>query len=452
MLALVVLHLPPDVVLALTLGGILFMVIALRPYVGVQMFLFLLLFENVLEAREGLTPMKTLGAVILGGWLLNLMTRRQSRLRGTLALLALISFVIWNGICVVYAIDVESALMRLFSYVQLALAALMFASVVSTPARLRGVMGALVIWTCLVTLLAIVQYYLGETPTAVGPVGNRNLLALYINVAIVCAYMLHQVTPNGARRVALLAALPLLFLGLALTFSRSGLIGMVATLLLVLWRMARRRSVMVLLGSAALLCAITFVIPAEFYVRARTIVPAIQRREDTFGTRVRLWRVAGRMAQDRPIFGVGPGNFIPAYPRYARGGEMLTRNYATHNAYLGILAESGGPGLLLFLTLGLAVLAEAQRTIRAAHKSGLAELELLAAAVEVSAIAVLIGGLSGNAESLKLLWMAMGLGIGLTRLREAGVPRHSAPLVSPIHLSTGGDAAISPATLPAGRG
>ena len=423
--ALVVMHLPPDIVLALTLGGILLVVVALRPYVGVQVFVFLLFFENVFEAREGLTPMKILGGIILGGWLLSLMARRQTGVRITLAVLAVVAFVVWNGICLMYAIDLETGVTRMFTFVQLAMAALMFASVVNTSTRLRGVCLAFVVWTCLATVIAIAQYYMGLTSMAVGPVGNRNLLALYINVAIVCAYMLHEITRDGRWRFSLLASLPLLFLGLALTFSRAGLIIMFVILLLVLWRVARRRSVLVLVGSAAVLCLMPFVFPSEFYERARSIVPAIQRQEDTFGTRVRLWRVAARMAQDRPIFGVGPGNFVAAYPRYARGGEMMTRDYVTHNAYFGILAETGIPGLLLFLAIGASVLVEVQRTIRAAREAGHPDLEMLAVAVEISVIAMLVASLSGNTEGLKLLWINAGMAMGLSRLRGAVGPIHS---------------------------
>src|SRR3989304_5970566 len=93
------------------------------------------------------------------------------------------------------------------------------------------------------------MYYLGMTPTASGLVGNRNLLATYINVAIVCAYLLHQETRDGARRIVLAACLPILFLGLALTFSRAGLIVLVFALVLVWYRAARQRKFLLLVGS-----------------------------------------------------------------------------------------------------------------------------------------------------------------------------------------------------------
>jgi O-antigen ligase len=121
---------------------------------------------------------------------------------------------------------------------------------------------------------------------------------------------------------------------------------------------------------------------------------------------------------------VGPGNYVAAYPRYARGGEMMTRNYVTHNAYAAVLAETGIPGLLLFLAIGASVLAESQRTIRVAREAGHPDVEMLAVAVEISVIAVLVASLSGNTEGLKLLWMNAGMAMGLCRLRDAPGPVH----------------------------
>src|SRR5439155_16791959 len=211
---------------------------------------------------------------------------------------------------------------RTFQYVQYALTTLMFGSVVDTPDRMRRVCWSFAIWATISTIVAVAMYYLGMTPTASGLLVNRNLLATYINIAIVCAYLLHQGMRAGFGRMFLITTLPVLFLGIGLTFSRGGLISLAVTLLLVWYRVARKGGILLLAGSIGMICLLTYVLPSTFWRRAESIVPAISRQQDTFGSRVKLWRAALRMVEDRPMFGVGPGNFVKAYPRYARGREL----------------------------------------------------------------------------------------------------------------------------------
>jgi O-antigen ligase len=407
--ALVWWHLPPEMVLVLTVGGIALLVLSLRPYVGVQAFVIVLFVENAFGAGEGLTPMKFMGALVLAGWLLNMAIRRATGIRMRGFVLTILLFLAWNFVCMAYSLNEEAAVARTFTYLQLGLAAMMFASVVDTPARLRGVYWAFVIGSTISTLVAVVEYYLGITDVAVGFIGNKNLLATYLNVAIVLASLLVQETRHGGKRALLVAILPILFLGLALTFSRGGLIVLGPTMLLVWYRVARQKRLTMLVGSIGMLCLITYILPLTFWERAETIVPAIRKQQDTFGTRVHLWQVAMRMVEDRPIFGVGPGNFVSAFPRYAKGGEMIWIAYATHNSYVGVAAESGLVGAALFLLMCGLGLREARRGVVAGRRSGRSDVEIVAQAAGVSLLAIVLTGLSGNIEAHKILWMLFGL-------------------------------------------
>lgn len=409
--ALIVWHLPPEIILALTLGGFSLLILSVRPYVGVLAFTTILFVENAFGSGEGITPMKVIGVVILTGWLVNLALEKRKEFQFTGFVLVLLFFLVWCGISLAYAVDTRTALSLLFTYAQLALATLMFKSVVDTPDRMRGVYWTFVVCATLSTIVAIVGYYFGLTRAAMGLVGNKNLLATYISVAIVCAYFLHQETKDGVRRMALVACLPVLFLGLALTFSRAGLMVLVLTLGFVWYRVARQRKFLMLAGSISMLCLLTFVLPAAFWQRAGSIVPAIRRQEDTFGTRLRLWRVALRMVEDRPVVGVGPGNYVVAYPRYARGGDQLFQKYVTHNAYVGMAAETGVIGLGLFVLISGLALREARRAVLTGRAVARTDIEILGAAAEVSLLAMLMAGMSGNVEGLKCLWVFYGLAV-----------------------------------------
>lgn len=414
-LLLLVMQLSPMIVLALTVGGILIIVISLEPYWGLQVFLMILFVEGAAGQNEGVTPVKVLGAAVIWSWLMSAAIRRRSPFRFDRQVLLTFAFLLWCGISLIYAIDAEAGLSTLFTFGQLVLASTMFSSVVDTPARLRGVFGAIVIWTFVATCVAIGGYYLGITKVASGLVGNRNLLATYIIVAIVCAYLQYQATSHRSTRTLLALALPVFFLGLCLTFSRTGLIIQAIVLVLVWYRVAKERHFLLIAGSTAILCVITLLLPAGFYQRVSTIVPAIEHRRDTFGMRVQLWELGLRMIEERPVVGVGPGNFAIVGPRYNHGAPHLN-GLTAHNTYVGLAAEIGLVGLTLFVLIMLESLRRARLAIREAKKAGAKEVEMFAAAGEICLLMIAMGGMLGTVENLKLLWVVFGVCSGLPRL------------------------------------
>jgi len=61
-----------------------------------------------------------------------------------------------------------------------------------------------------------------------------------------------------------------------------------------------------------------------------------------------LWRKTLEMSSERPLTGVGAGNFPVEFPRFER---LVAPKPHAHNDALQVLAELGLPGLLLFLSL-----------------------------------------------------------------------------------------------------
>jgi putative inorganic carbon (hco3(-)) transporter len=78
--------------------------------------------------------------------------------------------------------------------------------------------------------------------------------------------------------------------------------------------------------------------------------------------RINRWRAAYRMFLERPVFGWGPGTYQMVYAPFqlSQDHTIITTNFGdlgnAHSEYLGPLAESGLPGMLLFMALALAIL------------------------------------------------------------------------------------------------
>ena len=195
------------------------------------------------------------------------------------------------------------------------------------------------------------------------------------------------------------------------------------TLVVVWYRVARQKKFLLLAGSIGMISLLASLLPATFWERAESIVPAIrqEQRKDSFTARLRLWTVAGRMIQDRPVFGVGPGNFIEAFPRYAKGNERMFVGLVTHNAYVGVAAEHGLVGGALFMMIfGYALYIARQSSLRG-RGTARSDLEVVAIVVEVGLLVILFSGLSANIETSKCLWMFFGLAVAIQQMTVRAV-------------------------------
>ena len=81
--------------------------------------------------------------------------------------------------------------------------------------------------------------------------------------------------------------------------------------------------------------------------------------------RYTIWKVARAISADHPIFGVGIGTYPQVHERYAVRLEEwrpARGKWAAHNTFLNVLAETGVPGLLLFIAILVSILRTLRRT------------------------------------------------------------------------------------------
>src|SRR5690606_18133431 len=155
-------------------------------------------------------------------------------------------------------------------------------------------------------------------------------------------------------RIALLALAGALLVIEFLTFSRGGLLGaLVAVGVLFAFAVVRRggrsgwrRRLLqprVVLGAALTAVIGRGVLMVAWSARAGRSA-SDQGRLDT-------WRSAVEMAEDRPLTGVGPGLFGRALRAYRDPALAQDKLVSAHNLPLNVLAETGVPGLLIFVWL-----------------------------------------------------------------------------------------------------
>lgn len=183
-----------------------------------------------------------------------------------------------------------------------------------------------------------------------GTLGHPASLAEFFDFTFPLTFaMLFYPMSRGLKFLVATAAL-VQYVGLGMTFTRGGIIWSTTAMGGILLFHFIRRLGLVRGGLATLFLAmaasiILFTVP-------NPIAKGLLRTEyETARGRLPLMEVAFNIIKDRPFFGVGVNNYVPAAQRYDFTPEQLTTawNSAVHNLYLFIAGEVGVPGLIFFL-------------------------------------------------------------------------------------------------------
>lgn len=187
---------------------------------------------------------------------------------------------------------------------------------------------------------------------AIGGMYDSNDMAALMAIAFpLAAGMLTRAAPGRHRIVAAAGALAL-GLGVIATGSRGGVIALLAGTIVFSLGFRGSRSVMV--TSALMVAGMVgwITAPAEFRDRMRTLtnLEADYNVNDETGRKA-VWERGRGYIKDRPVFGVGAGNFP-----IAEGGSLATMGRtgkwsAAHNAYVQAYAELGLIGGTIFVAL-----------------------------------------------------------------------------------------------------
>lgn len=167
-------------------------------------------------------------------------------------------------------------------------------------------------------------------------------------------------------------ALPMLIL---MTQSRGVFLGLVAFIAIVLAGQGRGR-IQMIMRMGALAVGLAAVVPTDVWDRLGTLQHAtstatlneVDGEGGSAQQRSEIWKVAFKIIGDHPVTGVGIGAYKPNHATYALDPEFNPTAQGwrdTHSLYFNVLAETGYPGLLLYLGLLASVFITAEKTRRA---------------------------------------------------------------------------------------
>jgi len=249
--------------------------------------------------------------------------------------------------------------------------------------RIKRVITILIVIGCGLTVYGLYNYLNGiemiyglEKKAYVG-----NLTATYVNSNSMCAYLeltiplavglflsgmlaSQPIRRKRRRSITTFILLPVILVmtaALVFTHSRDGWIAFFASILflsiILVW--VRRKTPKTLTKVAMIVLVVLLILAATGSVSlyqtlkgegAGALSPINPFRGAPIESRIHVYRGTLQMIADRPLLGVGPGNFPLVYPRYRDKKEIIFMN-KTHNDYLQFASEMGIFSSAAFLVL-----------------------------------------------------------------------------------------------------
>ena len=234
---------------------------------------------------------------------------------------------------------------------------------------------------------------------------DNNQLALGICMTLPLLLHLFRFAKRSWVRLMLLGTILLNVLAVVASYSRGGLLTLGIGTMALLWR-SRYRWIIGGLAGLAMLVAVPF-IPQQLQNRYSTIENYEQ--DNSANLRFEWWKMALRIAQDRPFVGGGFNVFNDerVYPRYHPNADHPRD---VHSIYFEVLGEHGFVGLGIFLTLIVVSFLTCGAVARRAK--GHPELERsadLARMLQVSIVCYAVGGALLTLATFIVFYQVLGL-------------------------------------------
>lgn len=214
--------------------------------------------------------------------------------------------------------------------------------------------------------------------------------------------------PNTWVRRGAVASVVVLSTLILMTQSRGGFLAL-ALLALLVWQ-TQRRKLRALVGVVVVGAAAATLAPAGVWDRVSALTREGTEADSSSRQRWEIWQVAREIGARNPVFGVGVGAYSRAHQHYtAMHPEyaLAAGSRDAHSTYISLLAETGWPGLAIFLLMvGIPLKQAWSARRRLAH----APAEAAAVtAVAVALVGFLAAGIFATYPHLAFLYLHMAL-------------------------------------------
>jgi O-antigen ligase len=322
----------------------------------------------------------------------------------------------------------DSLTVLLDTFLKIVIIFVLMINLLNSKSRLRSMMKLSVVCGSGLALFAIISYVNGNfliqnkqsTGRVMGIVqgmfGNPNDLALSLNVLLPLA-VAFALCAKGWKRLFYFTCTAVLTVGVVVTFSRGGFLGLVAAGIVLLWKLGRRNRGLAVLAFVLATGFFLAVMPAGYSNRLTTIFSMEEDLTGSSQARRELLNRAAEVASNHLLIGVGMGNFH----------IYSIREQVAHNSYLEIAAELGLIGLMAYLILILSPLRSLRRleaetrnhrrgTLIGRLQSPESETYYLSVALQASLAAYIVCSFFGSVQYLWHLYYLVAYSFALKQI------------------------------------
>jgi O-antigen ligase len=377
-----------------------------------------------------LLPLKpALLSTVLAIGLFVLQQRRERRL--ILVLRArptkwLVGLLLWGALSVPFALTGGVAFRF---WMDLARAIVMYAVIAGSARSARDVKRLVLIYfavTVVYTLVILSRFQLDPDNWRLGRLYyyDANDLATLIATAMPLGLYFVLAHRRLALRLAALAGLLVLVVALIRSGSRGGFLAFLAIVAFILVGFTTVPARARIAGLVVILTVLGATASDKYWTQMQTIIRPHSDYNLTDDTgRMKIWKRGIGYMLDRPVFGVGMGNFPTAegtLSTLARAGERGrgVRWGAAHNTFVQIGAELGIPGLLFFIALIGSVFAALRRVTRYTARAGPAgtDLSRLAQSLMAAIVGFAVGSFFLSLAYADILYTLAALSVALAKI------------------------------------
>ena len=355
------------------------------------------------------------GIPMLVGWVFNGFGSWRFG-RGRAVLLMLLVFVAWFLLSGLQGLDPGRSMDSLVGLSKVVLPVLVGVTMIKEEKHWRWLLWTIVLCQGYVGFEMNLDYLVKNYNTASAGFGgmDNNFFALGLVTVLGPAVALAIASRTWLERGAAALAAALILHTTLLTFSRGGMVGMLAVAATA-FVMVPKKPKHIFAVIAVILLAIRLTGP-ELAARYLTTFAPADERDASAESRVDLWRDCLLVIQEYPVFGVGPANWVTIAARYG-----WPEGKSAHSVWLETAAENGIPGAMLLL-LFFTVAAWRLWPIARARAPGTTPYEqALAAGGVLAIVGFAVTGQFVSAPSLEVPYYVVTACIGMLKLRSERV-------------------------------
>jgi len=339
--------------------------------------------------------------VIIGFTCVGLLVSGAALIRTLTSLLGrlMLLYTAWLMMTVPLAIWRTGALDAFLGWIHSVLCFVIIATLIASFSQLRKSMFMMILATAMIILEG---FFLGaytddRFSILAGTLTNANDLSIHLLLALpFCVFFIaDRSTSRLARILAWLIALGILAMALT-TGSRTGILilAVFATTLFIGASLGNKLKILGLVSSVVILAVL--LLPPDLRARYSTLFfekatdekGIMYSADESLALRQVLLQQSIQMAFEHPLFGIGMANFAGEAEKETEDTAESTMWKQPHNVYTQIAAETGLPGLLLYLAILVVTIRTGWRTWKlTAGKPDLATPHLMAGCLMLSLLA-----------------------------------------------------------------